>query len=65
MGRDKPPAKTEAVILPPELDDDDEECGGGGIPDDDGWVHLKRKEAQLEDEKPKRRPARRRSQGSG
>jgi hypothetical protein len=64
MGRTKPPAKPEAVILPPDLDDD-EDCAGGGIPDDDGWVHLKRKEAQLEDEKPKRRSARRRAKGSG
>jgi len=59
MGRTKPPAKPEAVILPPELDDDDEECGGGGIPDDDGWVHLERKEPKRDDEKHKRRPARR------
>jgi hypothetical protein len=64
MGRTKPPEKPAAVILPPDLDDD-EDCAGGGIPDDDGWVHLKRKEAQLEDEKPKRRSARRRAKGSG
>jgi len=60
MGRTKPKPTPEAVILPPELDDDDDEFAGGGIPDDDGWVHLKRKEAQREDEaKPKRRSARR------
>jgi len=63
MGRTKPQPTTEAVILPPELDDDDEECGGGGIPDDDGWIHLERKEAQIEDEK-HNRPARRRAKGS-
>jgi len=63
MGRTKPPAKPEAVILPPDLDDD-EEHAGGGIPDDDGWIHLQGKEAQHEDEKPKRRSARRRAKGS-
>jgi hypothetical protein len=63
MGRTKPKTKPEAVILPPDLDDD-EEHAGGGIPDDDGWIHLEGKEAQREDEKPKRRPARRRSPGS-
>ena len=63
MGRTKPQAKPEAVILPPDLDDDDE-FAGGGIPDEDGWIHLKGKEAPSEDEKPKRRTARRRSQGS-
>jgi hypothetical protein len=62
MGRAKatPPAK--AVILPPELDDD-EDCGGGGIPDEDGWIHVKEK--PRDEEKPKRRPARRRSPGNG
>ena len=49
--------------MPPDLDDD-EEHSGGGIPDDDGWIHLKGKEAQREDEKPKRQPARRRAKGS-
>jgi hypothetical protein len=61
MGRTKPKPKPEAVILPPELDDD-EESAGGGIPDEDGWIHLEGKEAQREDEKPKRRrPSRRRA----
>jgi hypothetical protein len=61
MGRTKPQPKPEAVILPPELDDD-EEHAGGGIPDEDGWVHLKGKEPQREDETPKRRrPSRRRA----
>jgi hypothetical protein len=59
MGRTKPQPKTEAVILPPELDDD-EEHAGGGIPDEDGWVHLKGKEPQREDETPKRRRTSRR-----
>ena len=63
MGRTKPQPKPEAVILPPDLDDD-EEHAGGGIPDDDGWIHLQGKEAESEDEKPKRRPARRRAKGS-
>ena len=59
MGRTKPQAKPEAVILPPELDDD-EDCAGGGIPDDDGWIHLEGKEPKREDEaKPKRRSTRR------
>lgn len=61
MGRQKSKPKTEAVILPPEFDDDEEAAGGGGIPDEDGWIHLreKRKEPEREDEKPKRRSARR------
>jgi hypothetical protein len=63
MGRAKAKPPAEAVILPPELDEDDEECVGGGIPDDDGWIHLQGKEAQREDEKP-RRSARRRAKGS-
>ena len=63
MGRTKPPAKPEAVILPPDLDDD-EEHAGGGIPDDDGWIHLQGKEPKREDEKPRRLPARRRAKGS-
>jgi hypothetical protein len=54
MGRAKSKPQLKAVILPPELDDDDEHAGGG-IPDDDGWIHLEGKEAQREDEKPKRR----------
>jgi hypothetical protein len=62
MGRTKPKPTTEAVILPPDLDDDDEHAGGG-IPDDDGWIHLERKEPKREDEKPKQ-PARRRAEGS-
>jgi hypothetical protein len=62
MGRTKPPAKPEAVILPPDLDDD-EEHAGGGIPDDDGWIHLEQKDAKREEEKPKQ-PARRRAKGS-
>jgi hypothetical protein len=57
MGRTKPPAKPEAVILPPDLDDD-EENAGGGIPDDDGWIHLKGKEP-ADGETPKRKPRRR------
>jgi hypothetical protein len=67
MGRQRAKPQPEAVILPPDLDDDDE-FAGGGIPDEDGWIHLqdgtKRKEESREDEKPKRRTARRRSQGS-
>ncbi len=62
MGRQRAKPQPEAVILPPELDDDDEHAGGG-IPDDDGWVHLKGKEPESEDEakeKP-RRPGRRRA----
>jgi hypothetical protein len=60
MGRAKAKPQPEAVILPPELDDDDDNAGGG-VPDEDGWIHLQEKEAQREDEKPKRKPARRRS----
>jgi len=58
MGRTKPKPTPEAVILPPDLDDD-EESAGGGIPDDDGWIHLTAQEPKSEDDKPKRRSARR------
>ena len=61
MGRTKPKTQPEAVILPPDLDEDDDEFAGGGIPDEDGWIHLEGKEPKREDEKPKRKPARRRS----
>jgi hypothetical protein len=64
MGRQKAKPQPEAVILPPELDEDDDEFAGGGIPDEDGWIHLQGKEPQREDEKPKRRTARRRAKGS-
>jgi hypothetical protein len=61
MGRAKAKPQPDAVILPPDLDEDDDECGGGGIPDEDGWIHLEKKEPNREDEKPKRRPGRRRA----
>lgn len=60
MGRAKAQPKPEAVILPPDLDDEDEQAGGG-IPDDDGWIHLERKEPADGEEKPKRKPRRRRA----
>ena len=60
MGRAKAKPQPEAVILPPELDDDDDNAGGG-VPDEDGWIHLKGKEPERGEEKPKRKPARRRS----
>ena len=59
MGRSKPQPQTEAVILPPDLDDEDDQAGGG-IPDEDGWIHLERKESADGEEKPKRKPRRRR-----
>jgi hypothetical protein len=45
------------VILPPDLDED-EEIAGGGIPDEDGWIYLrkKRKEKASGEETPKRKP---------
>jgi hypothetical protein len=51
------PRKTQAVILPPDLDED-EEIAGGGIPDEDGWIHLEGKEP-ADGETPKRKPGRR------
>jgi hypothetical protein len=59
MGRSKPQPQTEAVILPPDFDDEDDQAGGG-IPDDDGWIHLERKEPADGEEKPKRKPRQRR-----
>ncbi len=69
MGRQrakpKPETQPPADVSPFDVGDDDDELTGGGIPDEDGWIHLERKEAPREDEgKPKRRSARRRSQGS-
>jgi hypothetical protein len=63
MGRQKakpkPKAQPPADVSPFDESDDDDEVGGGGIPDDDGWIHLEGKEPKREDEKPKRRNARR------
>jgi hypothetical protein len=54
--------KTQAVILPPDLDED-EEIAGGGIPDEDGWIYLrnKRKEKASGEETPKRKPGSKRA----
>lgn len=63
MGRKaSQPRKTQAVILPPELDDDEEQAGGG-IPDDDGWIYLRKgvKEKASGEEKPRRKPSRKRA----
>lgn len=49
------------VILSPEIvDDSDEEVHGGGIPDDHGWVYLKRKEARDGKQERRRKPGRKR-----
>ena len=57
----KPKTQTPADVSPFDSDDDEDDVAGGGIPDDDGWIHLEVKESKREDEKPKRRSARRRS----
>lgn len=68
MGRQrakpKPATQPPVDVSPFDESDEEDEVAGGGIPDDDGWVHLKRKEAQREDKKPKRRTARGRAKGS-
>ena len=68
MGRQraKPKPKTQppADVSPFDVDEDEDDVTGGGIPDDDGWIHLQGKEPKREDEKPKRRSARRRAKGS-
>jgi len=65
MGRQpsKPQPKPQppADISPFDSDEEEDDVAGGGIPDDDGWIHLEGKESKREDEKPKRRSARRRS----
>lgn len=65
MGRQrakpKPATQPPADVSPFDSDDDEDEVTGGGIPDDDGWVHLKGKEPEREEAKPKRRSARRRT----
>ena len=67
MGRrqPQPKPKTQPPVdaSPFDSDEEEEDVVGGGIPDDDGWIHLQGKEAQREDEKP-RRTARRRAKGS-
>jgi len=60
MGRQraKPKLKTQPPedVSPFDSDEDDDDVAGGGIPDDDGWIHLERKEPADEGKKPKRRP---------
>jgi len=64
--RSKPKPKTQppADVSPFDSDDDEDDVAGGGIPDDDGWIHLEGKDANRDDEKPKRRSARGRAKGS-
>jgi len=61
MGRQraKPTTKPPADVSPFDSEDDEEDVAGGGIPDDDGWIHLKRKEQPDGKETPKRKPRRR------
>jgi hypothetical protein len=60
--RSKPKPKTQppADISPFDSDDEEDEVAGGGIPDDDGWIHLKRKEQADGKETPQRKSRRRR-----
>lgn len=55
MGKDKP---KRPVTLPIDIDDEDE-AAAFGIPDDDGWIYLKR------DANAKPRPANGRSRKAG
>jgi len=68
MGRQrakpKPNTQPPADLSPFDSDDDEDDVAGGGIPDDDGWIHLQGKDANRDDEKPKRRSARGRAKGS-
>lgn len=68
MGRAKPqprPAATPPADISPFEVGEDDEVAGGGVPDEDGWIHLEKKEAPREDKaKPRRRPAQRRAKGS-
>jgi hypothetical protein len=59
--RSKPKLKTQppADVSPFDSDEEEDDVAGGGIPDDDGWIHLKRKEPTDGTEKPKRRTRRR------
>jgi hypothetical protein len=62
MGRQrsqpKPKTQPPADVSPFDSEDDEDEVAGGGIPDDDGWIHLERKEP-ADGEKAKRKSARR------
>jgi hypothetical protein len=64
MGRQqsKPKPKTQppADLSPFDSDEEEDDVAGGGIPDDDGWIHLKRKEQTDGTETPQRKPRRRR-----
>jgi len=60
----KPKTQPPADISPFDSDEDEDDVAGGGIPDEDGWIHLEGKDAKHEDEKPKRRSARGRAEGS-
>jgi len=57
----KPKSQPPADVSPFETGEDDDDVAGGGIPDEDGWIHLKKKEPASEDEKPKRRSPKRRA----
>jgi hypothetical protein len=62
MGRQRsqPKPKTQpADVSPFDSDEEDDDVAGGGIPDDDGWIHLERKEPTDGKETPKRRTRRR------
>jgi len=67
MGRQrsqpKPSPQPPVDVSPFDSDEDEDDVAGGGIPDDDGWIHLKGKDAESEEAKPTRRPARRRAKG--
>jgi hypothetical protein len=63
MGRQraKPKSATQppADVSPFDSDEEEDDVAGGGIPDDDGWIHLERKEQPDGKETPKRRTRRR------
>jgi hypothetical protein len=60
MGRQrsqpKPKTQSPENISPFDSDEEEDDVAGGGIPDDDGWIHLQRKEPADGETKPKRRP---------
>lgn len=57
MAKQKPPK----VILNPDVADDEDDVPTLGVPDDDGWVYLKRTKQEEQEQrgkkpKPKKRP---------
>jgi hypothetical protein len=57
--RKRRPARPGVILNPDVADDQDDDPPTMGIPDDDGWVYLKRTEANKRGTEKRRKPGRR------